>query len=66
MNNKPVFWKQANGVLISVDNMDINHLKNVLKMILSTTTKKVYSGIIVQAESHEFEDECDATEIDIY
>lgn len=51
MSNKPVFWKQANGKLVSVDEMDINHLRNVLKMILSTTTKKVYSGIIVQSES---------------
>lgn len=66
MSNKPVFWKQANGKSIDVMSMDLNHLRNVLKMILSTTTKRVYSGIIVQAESHEFEDECDATEIDIY
>ena len=34
MSNNPVFWKQANGKLVSVDEMDINHLRNVLKMII--------------------------------
>lgn len=38
MNNK-VFWKQANGVLISIDDMDINHLRNVLKMIIRNSQK---------------------------
>ena len=28
MKDKPVYWKQANGELISVDDMDINHLRN--------------------------------------
>ena len=39
MKDKPVFWKQANGELISVDNMDINHLRNVLKMIIKNSQK---------------------------
>lgn len=34
MNNNIVYWKMRNGELISVDDMDINHLRNVLKMIL--------------------------------
>ena len=35
MNNKEsVYWKMRNGKLISVDDMDINHLRNVLKMII--------------------------------
>ena len=34
MTNQPVFWKMRNGELISVDDMDINHLRNVLKMII--------------------------------
>jgi len=51
MSKQPVYWKQKNGVLISVDDMDINHLRNVLKMILTTKFKRVYSGIEVQAES---------------
>jgi hypothetical protein len=42
MNNQLVYWKQRNGELISIDNMDINHLRNVLKMIVknSNTFKK--------------------------
>jgi ABC-type histidine transport system ATPase subunit len=34
MNKKIVYWKQRNGELISIDDMDINHLRNVLKMII--------------------------------
>lgn len=29
-----VYWKQRNGELISIDDMDINHLRNVLKMLI--------------------------------
>lgn len=36
MSKETVFWKMRNGKLISVDDMDINHLRNVLKMILRT------------------------------
>jgi hypothetical protein len=39
MNNQPVFWKMRNGKLISVDEMDINHLRNVLKMIIRNNQK---------------------------
>lgn len=34
MSNQLVYWKMRNGKLISVDEMDINHLRNTLKMIL--------------------------------
>lgn len=37
MSNQPVFWKMRDGELISIDNMDINHLRNVLKMILRSS-----------------------------
>jgi hypothetical protein len=33
MNNK-VYWKMRNGELIDVDTMDINHLRNTLKLVL--------------------------------
>lgn len=36
-----VYWKQADGRLISVDDMDINHLRNTLKMILRNRQKVV-------------------------
>jgi hypothetical protein len=34
-----VYWKQRNGELISIDDMDINHLRNVLKMIVKNSNK---------------------------
>ena len=33
MSNK-VYWKMRNGELIDVDTMDINHLRNTLKIVL--------------------------------
>lgn len=36
-----VYWKQADGRLISVDDMDINHLRNTLKMIIRNRQKVV-------------------------
>ena len=38
-DNQSVYWKMRNGRLISVDNMDINHLRNVLKMIICNRDK---------------------------
>lgn len=39
MKDNTVFWKMRNGKLISVDEMDINHLRNVLKMIIRNREK---------------------------
>jgi len=39
-----VYWKMRNGSLIDVDKMDINHLRNTLKMLirnLQTANKPV-------------------------
>ena len=33
MSNK-IYWKQRNGELIDIDDMDINHLRNTLKLVL--------------------------------
>lgn len=41
-----VYWKMRNGKLISVDEMDINHLRNVLKMIIRNN----YRVQVVQAK----------------
>ena len=38
-NNSPVYWKMRNGRLIDVDLMDVNHLRNVLKMIIRNHKK---------------------------
>ena len=32
--NEKVYWKMRDGNLISVDDMDVNHLRNVLKIVL--------------------------------
>jgi len=40
MKDNIVYWKQRNGVLISIDDMDINHLRNTLKMIIRNNNKK--------------------------
>ena len=46
MSNQPVYWKMRNGRLISVDDMDINHLRSVLKMIIRNN----YRVQVVQAK----------------
>lgn len=38
-DNSPVYWKMRNGRLIDVDLMDVNHLRNVLKMIIRNNQK---------------------------
>ena len=78
MSNQPVYWKMRNGVLISIDNMDINHLRNVLKMIVNNSNKRqkkkqlfTLNGDMAQ-EFHESylsdenDDRFDATEINLY
>lgn len=39
MSNQPVYWKIRNGELISIDDMDVNYLRNVLKMIVNNSNK---------------------------
>lgn len=34
MNNKDYYWMTKDGQKINVDDMDVNHLRNTLKMIL--------------------------------
>jgi len=35
------YWKMRNGSLIDVDDMDINHLRNTLKMIIRASQAQV-------------------------
>ena len=44
MSNQPVFWKMRNGKLISVDDMDINHLRNAFKHLI-----KHHQNVVQQA-----------------
>lgn len=39
MNKEIVYWKMRNGKLISVDEMDVNHLRKVLKLIIRNNQK---------------------------
>lgn len=39
MKDNAVYWKMRNGRLISIDDMDVNHLRNVLKMIIRNNHK---------------------------
>jgi hypothetical protein len=98
MSKKIVYWKQRNGELISIDDMDINHLRNVLKMIIKSSKnyceyckyavdnkysphKNMCPNNHINFDSfhlhgnmanqfndnmQNYEDECDATECDIY
>lgn len=54
------YWKMRNGNLIDVDKMDINHLRNTLKMIIRNSqiaNKSSFEGDMAQQfnESHEEE-----------
>ena len=37
---KAVYWTMKNGQQISVDDMDVDHLRNTLKMIIKNSQKK--------------------------
>lgn len=44
MSKEIVYWKQRNGKLVSVDDMDTNHIKNAFKHLI-----KHHNTIIQQA-----------------
>ena len=69
MHNQPVYWQMRNGKLISVDDMDINHLRNTLKMIIRASNKvqKTRPSNIERAFINaSIEADFDACEIDMY
>jgi hypothetical protein len=39
MKSNTVYWTQSNGVKIDIDTMDIQHLRNTLKMIVRNSNK---------------------------
>ena len=51
MSNK-VYWKMRNDELIDVDDMDINHLRNTLKLVLRNRETVVKR--ILKSERREF------------
>ena len=41
MGKELIFWKQANGKLVSVDSMDTNHIKNAFKYLIKKHSQLV-------------------------
>lgn len=69
MSANPTYWKMRNGKSIDIDSMDLNHLRNVLKMIVKNSNKhKEQKKFSLNGDmAQQFNDDmCDATEIDIY
>jgi hypothetical protein len=50
INNQPTYWKMRNGKSISIDGMDLNHLRNTLKMIVNNSNKHKVKVIIKKQE----------------
>ena len=50
MSKEIVYWKMRNSELISIDDMDINHLRNVLKMIIKNR-KQLVQKLAVKPKS---------------
>lgn len=50
-DNSPVYWRMRNGKSISVDDMDLNHLRNVLKTIIRNREKALQAKSKPKVES---------------
>jgi len=50
-----VYWKMRNGSLIDVDEMDINHLRNTLKMIIRASQAQVRNSQIANKPAPKLE-----------
>ena len=55
MNKEIVYWKQKDGKLVSIDDMDTNHIKNVLKQIVKNSNKHKVQKQQPDIDHHEFE-----------
>ena len=68
MSSQPIYWKMRNGEMISIDDMDVNHLRNTLKMIVNNSNKhkRIISlnGDMAQEFNNSFSD--DEEEINYY
>lgn len=57
MSQGPVYWTMRNGQKINVDHMDINHLRNTLKMLIRAKRSAPVSKFKVHGEiASEFAD----------
>lgn len=50
------YWKTKDGKVIDVDDMDINHLRNVLKMIIRNNRKPKVAFVLNGDMAQEFND----------
>ncbi len=41
MKSNKVYWTQSNGVKVDIDTMDIQHLRNTLKMIVRNSKRVI-------------------------
>ena len=74
-DNRKVFWTMKNGTKINVDDMTEQHVRNTLKLIISNSLKgkpKQNKFELVGDMANFFndnfpgDDDCDATENDLY
>ena len=76
LNPYIMMWTTRTGEKIAIDDMDINHLRNTLKMIVNNSNKHKkraefkLNGDMANDFNNNYHsdeyDECDATEIDTY
>lgn len=73
MEKKIIYWTTKDGQKIDIMSMDVNHLRNVLKMIVNNSSNRKKSFVLngdaanmFNDDMQNYQDECDATEIDIY
>ena len=55
MTKEKIYWKMRNGNLIDIDDMDINHLRNTLKLVLRnrhTVIKQMFKSKTNYIELH--------------
>lgn len=50
------YWKTKDGKVIDIDDMDINHLRNVLKMIIRNNRKPKETFVLNGDIAQEFND----------
>lgn len=80
----PVYWTMKNGKKIDIMDMDLNHLRNVLRGIITVRENQTKIQALKKLKhqqyplspedsfelkgdmANEFNESCDATEIDIY
>jgi hypothetical protein len=52
MSKETVYWTMRDGTKISVDDMDINHLRNTLKMIIRNQVRVKPAPVKPKFEIH--------------